>query len=115
MEQPDYNTVLGIDENLEAVFCYAGFWITGLLFLFIENNNRFVRFHAMQSVLTFMPLTIFVYLVGWIPYVGWLFADVFGFCFLFLYLVLLIMAWRGAKFRLPISGRIAYREVYQET
>lgn len=115
MEQLNYKTVFGIDENLEAVLCYVGFWITGLLFLFIEKNNRFVQFHAMQSVLIFMPLTIIVYLLGWIPYVGWMLADIFGFFSLFLYFVLVIMAWRGAKFRLPVAGKIAYKEIYQES
>ncbi|MBP2030887.1 putative membrane protein [Methanohalophilus levihalophilus] len=115
MEQQNYQTSLGLNENLVAVLCYVGFWITGILFLLIEKNNRFVQFHAMQSILTFLPLTLIVYAVGWVPFVGWLFADFLGFFSMFLYLVLIVMAWRGSKFRLPISGKIAYKEVYQES
>ncbi|MDK2892562.1 hypothetical protein [Methanohalophilus sp.] len=115
MEKQKYQTTLGLNENVEAVLCYIGFWITGLLFLLVERNNRFVQFHALQSMLTFLPLTFIVYAVGWVPFVGWLFADFLGFFSLFIYLVLVVMAWRGSKFRLPISGKIAYNEVYQES
>lgn len=108
-----YSTVTGLDENVEAVLCYVGFWITGLIFLLIERENRFVQFHALQSILTFLPLSIGIYLIAWIPYVGWILADIGGFFSLFLTLVLVIMAWRGAKFRLPFSGKLAYEKIYR--
>jgi uncharacterized membrane protein len=115
MKQSDYQTSLGLNENLEAALCYVGFWMTGLLFLFIEKNNRFVQYHAMQSILTFLPLTILIYAMGWLPYIGWLLADILGFLSLVLYVILVVMAWRGAKFRLPVSGKIAYEEIYQQS
>jgi uncharacterized membrane protein len=108
-----YSTVTGLDENVEAVLCYVGFWITGLIFLLIERENRFVQFHALQSILTFLPLSVGIYLIGWIPYVGWILADFAGFFSLLLTLVLVIMAWRGAKFRLPFSGKLAYEKIYR--
>ena len=41
-------TVLGIDEKWERVLCYLGVWVTGLIFLVIEQRNQTVRRHAMQ-------------------------------------------------------------------
>ena len=108
-----YKTSIGLSENIVAVICYLGFWITGVLFLFIEKENKFVRFHALQSVMVFIPLTVLVYLVAWIPYYGWLLADVFGIGSMFIFLILAIQALRGAKFKLPIIGKRAYNYIYQ--
>jgi len=66
------NTVLGIDQNLEALLCYVLGWITGIVFLFLEKKNEYVRFHAMQSLVTFLALFIITIVIGWIPILGWL-------------------------------------------
>ena len=60
-------TTLGIDERWERVLCYALGWVTGLIFLLIEQRNATVRQHAKQSILVFGGLSI----------LGWL-ASVFG-------------------------------------
>lgn len=51
-----YNTSLGLSENIVAALCYPVGWLSGLFFLLLERKNKFVRFHAMQSVLLFMPI-----------------------------------------------------------
>jgi len=45
-------TALGIDENIEGLLCYVLGFITGILFLVLEKDNKFIRFHAMQSIVT---------------------------------------------------------------
>jgi uncharacterized membrane protein len=40
---------LGLEPNIAGALSYI--WIVGLIFFFIEKENRFIRFHAMQSVL----------------------------------------------------------------
>src|SRR6058998_2479118 len=40
---------MGLEPNIAAAISYI--WIVGLIFFFIEKENRFIRFHAMQSVL----------------------------------------------------------------
>jgi uncharacterized membrane protein len=39
----------GLDPKVAAAISYI--WIVGLIFYFIEKDNKFVRFHAMQSIL----------------------------------------------------------------
>ena len=39
----------GLDPKIAAAISYI--WIVGLIFFFIEKENKFVRFHAMQSIL----------------------------------------------------------------
>ncbi|MBP1909860.1 DUF4870 domain-containing protein [Methanolobus bombayensis] len=108
-----YKTKLGLDENIVAALSYVGFWITGIILLLIEPDNKFVRFHAMQSLLISLPLSLIIFVVGWIPYVGWIIADFLGFGALFFILVLVIMAYRGALLKIPVVGNYAYRITYQ--
>ena len=39
----------GMDPKIAAAISYI--WIVGLIFFFLEKENKFVRFHAMQSIL----------------------------------------------------------------
>ena len=48
----------GLKPNIAGLLCYVGFWVTGIIFLFIEKKDRLVRFHAMQSLVTFGILNI---------------------------------------------------------
>ena len=97
--------MLGLEENFEAVLCYLGVWVTGLIFYFVEDKNKFIHFHAMQSILVFLPLTIlasipvFVFFV-WISGLLWIFILV-------LWIILILKAYQMQKFKLPIIGDIA--------
>ncbi len=47
---PSSNSPLGgMDPKVAAAISYI--WIVGVIFFFLEKENRFVRFHAMQSIL----------------------------------------------------------------
>jgi uncharacterized membrane protein len=97
-------TSLGLEENFEAVLCYLGFWVTGLIFYFVEDKNKFIRFHAMQSILVFLPLMIFSWIFWFVfIWIGWFF---WGLLFV-LWLVLMIKAYQTQKFKFPIVGDIA--------
>ena len=108
-----YKTKIGLDENIVAALSYVGFWITGIIFLLIEPDNKFVRFHAMQSLLIFLPLSLLIFLVGWVPVVGWIIADLLGFGALFLILIFAIIAYRGVLLKVPGVGTYAYKLIYQ--
>ena len=54
----------GLDENVASAACYVLGWLTGIIFLLVEKDNKTVRFHAMQSVLTFLPLMIIIWIIG---------------------------------------------------
>jgi len=109
-----YNTSLGLPENIVAALCYPVGWLSGLFFLLLERKNKFVRFHAMQSILLFMPFALFLFVVSWIPWIGWAIADSVGMPGLLLIVIPAYMAFRGSKFKIPIIGKIAYDFAYGE-
>ena len=109
-----YKTFLGLPENVVAALCYPVGWLSGLFFLLLERKNKFVRFHAMQSILLFMPYALFLFLVAWIPTIGWAIADGIGMPGLLLIVIPMYMAFRGSKFKIPIIGKIAYDFAYGE-
>jgi uncharacterized membrane protein len=78
-------------------------WVSGALFLAIEKNSPFVRFHAWQSVLTFLP----IFLALWILPIWWIFWP-FS---VILWLLLMYKAFQGERFKLPLVGDIADRRV----
>ena len=49
-------TSTGLDENVAGLLCYVLGWVSGLVFILIEQENNFVRFHAMQSIIVFGAL-----------------------------------------------------------
>jgi uncharacterized membrane protein len=103
-------TSMGIEENTAAVLCYVIGWITGIVFLILEKENSFVRFHAWQSILTFLPLSIVAWVLGYIPFVGWILAALIWILMIILWLVLMFKAYRGEWYKIPFAGDIADRE-----
>src|SRR5262249_13105558 len=78
-------TVLGIDERVERVLCYVLGWVSGLIFLVIEQRNHSVRRHALQSVIVFGVLTVILAIInlfgsvlGSIFLIGWIFSFGLG-------------------------------------
>jgi uncharacterized membrane protein len=100
-------TALGIEENLEGALCYLGWWITGLIFFLLEPKNKFIRFHAMQSIVVFLGATIIIFVLFWIPFFGWILSGLISLLSLILWIVLMIKAYQGEKFKVPIAGDIA--------
>ncbi len=93
----------GLDENVAGFLCYLFGFITGIVFLVVEKESRFVKFHAMQSTITFLGLFVIILLFGGIPAIGSLIL-IFS---LILWLVLMIKALQGKRYLLPIVGKMA--------
>lgn len=102
------NTASGMDENLAGALTYGLGWITGVLFLLTEPANKFVRFHAWQSVIVFGSLSIAWLVSVSILFVGWFFAFVIiPPLSLFLWLLLMYKAYQGEPYKLPFAGDLA--------
>ncbi len=100
-------TMLDLEENVEGALCYALGFITGVVFLLLEKENKFVRFHAMQSLIVFLGL----FIITAIPFIGWLASIFVAPLGLILWLVLIYKAYQGEKFKLPIVGDFAEKQL----
>lgn len=113
-------TSTGVDARLSSVLCYAGWWVTGLVFLFAERRHQDVRFHAAQSIVVFGALSVALFLCGGASAVAFFVAvptfqliqaigNVLWFAAVLLWLVLLMKTWRGELWRVPLAGELARR------
>ena len=48
-------TSTGLSPNVAGLLCYVAGWITGIIFFVLERRNKFVRFHAAQSIIVLAP------------------------------------------------------------
>ena len=111
MVDENKNTVLGVTENLEGLLCYALGWVTGLVFLLVEQKNMFVRFHALQSLVTFLALFIITAVIGFIPVLGILAGLIFWPLGVVLWIVLMIKAYKGERYKLPVIGDFVEKQL----
>jgi len=118
-----------LKPNVAGLLCYLGVWVTGIIFLIIERKNKLVRFHAMQSLVTFGILHIIIAIAdtvrnwvsvtmidwGWLFYPQWVAANVVFGVFLaisiILWIVLMHRAYHGRWVKLPVFGDLAQRLV----
>ena len=95
----------GLKKETAGALSYVLGPITGIVFLVLEKDS-FVRFHAMQSIVTFVGLFILqwafaftVILLVFVPLI-----SIVGFA---LWLILIYKAWQGEKWEVPVLGKIA--------
>lgn len=61
---------LGLEENVEAALSYVLGWITGIIFYLLETRSTYVRYHAFQSLVTFLAIQIAMHILWFIPVPG---------------------------------------------
>ncbi|MGI8835356.1 MAG: DUF4870 domain-containing protein [Pyrinomonadaceae bacterium] len=129
----------GLDPKVAAALSYI--WVIGLIFFFIEKENKFVRFHAMQSILfgiansaimlvlaivaTILTVVFTIgaaaasaagsgglgAIVGLFVWLIWLIFWVLAMLFFVGLILAAVKAYQGQKFNLPIIGNIAEKIV----
>jgi uncharacterized membrane protein len=112
--------VSGLTDNVAGALCYLFGLITGIIFLVIApyNQNKFVRFHAFQSIFGHIAI-----IVIWIAYViisgiiavithgiGLFLFPLFGFLIFVLWLYMMYSAYNKRKVKLPVIGDLAERQ-----
>lgn len=107
---PDRSST-GLDENLAGALAYALGAITGAIFLLVERENRFVRFHALQSTITFLGVMVLQILIANTPILAGVISWLFLLAVAALWIALMVKALRGERFKLPYVGDWAEREL----
>ena len=107
----DEKTASGFDQNVAAALAYSLGWVTGLVFFVIEPQNKFVRFHAMQSMLVFGPACVALLLCLSIPLLGWVLSIFIVYGSAALWLILMFKAYQGERFKLTVVGDLAEQRI----
>ena len=108
----------GLAPNVAGALAYVLSPFTGVLFLVLEKDDRFVRFHAAQSIVVgvalfalWIVLSILSSILAFIPVLGWIVAIllsvVLGFGSFILWLLLMYRAFKGREWEVPFAGAYA--------
>ncbi len=100
-------TDTGIKPNVAGLLAYLLGFVTGLVFLLIEKSNKFVRFHAMQSIVVFGVIFMVQWIVSFVPGVGVVVSGLLSILGVALWVVLMVKAYQGERYKLPWAGEIA--------
>ena len=113
-----------ITSNVAALLAYVFGLVTGIIFLVLEpyKNDKFVRFHAFQSI--FFNIAVIVF---WIAYniviailahlsfgilgiVGWFLGPVIGLAVFAYWLFLMFKAYNNQRYVIPFVGQFAEKQ-----
>ena len=116
-------SVFGLNENMAAALSYVLGPISGIITLVLERENKFVRFHALQSTLWFLFMWIIFWVVGLIagvpiPIIGfliWLVTRpvmwIWWLVFFGSRIFLMFRASTGAEFKIPFIGDVVWNQI----
>ena len=100
----------GMQANFAALLSYVLGLITGLIFFLVEKDNKFVKFHAMQSIVFSVGMFVVSFILVMIPVIGILANLLLQIAALVAWIVCMIKAYQGEYFKLPVIGDIAAKQ-----
>ena len=111
-------TAGGMAPNVAATLSYVLTFITGILFLVLApyNQDRFVRFHAFQSI--FFAVACFVINIAFtllaVAILPWMLTSMLSMlltlAFLGVWILMMVKAYQGERFKLPVIGDLAEKQ-----
>lgn len=101
----------GLSNNAAGALAYVTI-IPAIVFLVVEpyNKNSFVRFHAWQSIFLGIAAVAIQIVLTVIPFVGWILLPIVMLGFLIVWIMVLVKASRGERFKLPLIGKFAEQQ-----
>jgi len=108
------------EDRKSALYSYLGFFFTGIVFFFLKRKRPFVRFHAAQSIVLFVPVAAIlvvlkmVSIITLIPFIGWILSPVISLLtfivvapVFIVWIILMVLSYQGVRVKLPIVGHYA--------
>ncbi len=106
------------NRNIVAALSYFFFFITGIVILLVEKDDKFIRFHAMQSVLIFGAIFLINIIISTVlnplDFFGVLttvISSLMTIITVVVWAVSMIKAYNGEIFKWPLVGKIAEERV----
>ena len=130
--QDSNKSALGLEANVAALLGYI-VWVIALISVIIEKENKFVRFHAIQSLLYQAAMIVLFLVLGILQIIltvvfgvaaaaagdaGGIIGIIFSLLSLLIWMVVpllalagiiwcAIKAYQGQRYKLPIIGNMA--------
>lgn len=101
----------GLSDNMAGALAYVTI-IPAILFLIIDpyKQSSFVRFHSFQSIFLGVGALVLHFVLAFIPIVGWIIGLLVSLGLFVLWIILLLKASRGERFKVPIIGDLAEQQ-----
>lgn len=116
----------GLEPNLAALLSYVLGWVTGLVFILVEQEDKYVRFHAFQSLYFFggvfilqaVGIPILTGIFSRVPVFGWIvslllwsLSVVVGIGSFIFWILGMVKAYQGEWYKFPVVGEMAFKAV----
>lgn len=102
-------TSTGLNPRIAGLICYLLGFVSGFAMLTFEKKSRFVKFHAMQSILVSTVFITANLLFSILPFIGWLIGALLAPAAFLVWIGLMLTALMGKRTRLPLIGDMAER------
>jgi uncharacterized membrane protein len=110
----------GLSSPVAAALAYSGWWITGGIFWWLERHDRYVRFHAAQSVIVLGAIAVVIALcvafavlsLSFMPSMFAIFVSVAALMWLAGVVLSGVSMWKAASgdgWRIPVAADWADR------
>jgi uncharacterized membrane protein len=100
----------GMNANLAALLSYVLGVLSGVIFFLVEKESKFVKFHAMQSIGFSLASAVASLVLAFIPIVNVILLPLFQLAALVVWIILMVLAYQGKPFRLPVLGDVAAKQ-----
>ena len=108
---PEETPQSGLSDNAAGALAYVTF-IPAIIFLIVEpyNKNSYIKFHSWQSI--FLGIAGFAVniILTLIPIIGWILIPFVGLAFLVIWIIVLLKALKGVRYKLPFIGDLAEKQ-----
>ncbi len=92
------------EQTVFAILSYLGILV--LIPLLVKKDDDFVHFHAKQG-LVLLLVWVAVWILGMIPFVGWIFSSFLSVALLIICLIAIIKVLTGKKWEIPVLSEYA--------
>jgi len=111
--QPVSQKPYNLESNVEAALSYLITPLTGVAVFIFEKSNKFVRFHAFQSILlgvVWLGLNFASTMLTFLL-IGFILVPIINIACFVAWLLCMWKAYNKEEFELPIIGKIARSQV----
>jgi uncharacterized membrane protein len=107
----------GLSDNAASGLAYVTI-IPAIIFLAVApyNRNSLVRFHSWQSIfftIACIVIDVALTILGHMPFMGLMALFIWplvGLAFFVIWIILMIKAFNGQRFKLPVIGDLAEKQ-----